>query len=572
MNRPSTAVVIILAALFPLDSSAHTAARKQVNRLVIDSKTPRMCWLDKPIAHTTSGPTDDEILNRTKPCPPELLWNPESDFFHTGEVVKVIIIRRRFFSTFSATVNGTPVAEEQFPIRNLPGAVETPTPAAATKAVPEGDPTKETDLKKEIEKLKSMLNLLSPADVVIVKQLSKISAQTYTLEENTRNEADGLGPTTPYVNIQEFQTFVEATDRIVGDFADLSPRLADRRVTAYLAEAETAQKWLNSKNLHCSFAGAGTTLKELCSYIIFYSPDDLRATLMAIFNHINNLWRRSEDAPYEIALGQWSRSTLVDFQINETDHFQPYDSSKVFKSGSGGPDQPAPIAAEAESGATDVVLPKKSDGTPAKQPGTPSKPSATVPRTAAATPPNGPTPDGTFYFRGHFDVHSFYFANVVSGFFMSTLRNREYGGQMLTTTTNGSSTFINVPFVGPAHRPQYHYYVGIDFYLKRRDFFPGFRNSVTPSMLFGYGVDDPFNFLIGPNFETKIGLNFGFGFHSGREQFLAPGLVPGPNGTHLSDPTKAPPTVNRFRGGAYGNLGFDLSIFKSIFGALAGLK
>jgi hypothetical protein len=147
----------------------------------------------------------------------------------------------------------------------------------------------------------------------------------------------------------------------------------------------------------------------------------------------------------------------------------------------------------------------------------------------------------------------------VAGFFASTLKNREYG-------INGSGVAV----VGVARAPQIHYYAGVEYYLWRRDLFPGALKGGDywkPGVIFGYGLDESNNFIVGPNWETKIGVNLGAGVHIGQEAFLPAGISAGaqvPSGTTTITP------ANRLRIGAYGNIGFDFNLFKTIFSNLLG--
>jgi len=187
-------------------------------------------------------------------------------------------------------------------------------------------------------------------------------------------------------------------------------------------------------------------------------------------------------------------------------------------------------------------------------------------------------------FQGTFYVHRFYHANLAGGFLASTLRTREYGatttqeidGTGKPVVSNGAPVFVAVPVVGAARRPQLHPWVGVDWYFRSEDFFPGAGHSWRLAWMFGTVVDETQSYVTGLNFETTFGLAVGTGVHYGREQFLAPGVspgtVPGQDGTHLPDASKAPPTVNRSRIGAYVSVGFDLSLFKAVFGSVAGVK
>ncbi len=181
------------------------------------------------------------------------------------------------------------------------------------------------------------------------------------------------------------------------------------------------------------------------------------------------------------------------------------------------------------------------------------------------------------------EVHKLYRANIVAGFFVSKLVNRQYG-----LTNNGQSTSTSnltyVTVVGPTTLPQYHAYVGVNVYPWRRDVFPGAMSHQgflwakegskglngywNPGVLVGYGVDATNNYLVGLNWETFWGINIGSGVHIGQEARLQPGIVPGV--TQLPSSTTAAPTYNKTEYGWYGSIGFDLSVMKAALSQLFG--
>jgi hypothetical protein len=200
----------------------------------------------------------------------------------------------------------------------------------------------------------------------------------------------------------------------------------------------------------------------------------------------------------------------------------------------------------------------------------------------AENPPKAPV--GSLIANGAIEVHKLYRANIVAGFFVSSLVNRQYGitnnGQ---STASSSVTYVTV--VGPSTRPQYHAYVGVNVYPWRRDVFPGAMSRQgflwwktgnpkglngywNPGILIGYGVDATNNYLLGLNWETFWGINIGSGVHIGQEARLQPGIVPGV--TQLPNTLTAAPTYNQTNYGWYGSVGFDLSVMKAALGQLFG--
>jgi hypothetical protein len=189
---------------------------------------------------------------------------------------------------------------------------------------------------------------------------------------------------------------------------------------------------------------------------------------------------------------------------------------------------------------------------------------------------------GTLVAKANFEVHKLYRGNIVAGFFVSSLVNRQYG-----ITNNGQSTSTTnltyVTVVGPTTRPQYHAFVGVNIYLWSRDVFPGATSRQgflggnkkpnglngywNPGILIGYGVDATNNYLAGLNWEIPW-INIGSGVHIGQETFLQPGIVPGV--TQLPSGATAAPTLNRTSYGWYGSVGFDLNVMKAALSQLFG--
>jgi hypothetical protein len=273
--------------------------------------------------------------------------------------------------------------------------------------------------------------------------------------------------------------------------------------------------------------------------------------------------------------------------VQETPGFQPYGFTSQVTVGSsdkapGNGQPPAGGNAGVNQGALNAQLgaigvnPSNADTVkPKDKPGTEDvKPSDPKP---GDLKPNIPP------FRIDITIHKYYRANLTAGFMVSSLRNREYGiGQVRSTDDSGKPVsgddklpkFDAVAVIGEARRPQTHYYTGLNYYFHERDAFPNAKvNYLTPGLLLGYGTDDAFNFMVGPNWETKWGVNFGLGWHVGRETFLKPGINPFTTGaaagsyTILAAGTADPPTISRTRvHGLYINVGFDAKIFKTIFG------
>lgn len=207
--------------------------------------------------------------------------------------------------------------------------------------------------------------------------------------------------------------------------------------------------------------------------------------------------------------------------------------------------------------------------TPATQQGGPLV-TATPNPVLSATPANLPVNIKQAF---DFEMHKFWHANVVSGFVFSSLANRQYALQTVTVTQNGTATPQNVPVLANEQIPTAHYLLGICYYIKERDTYMRSKQATAgnwfPGILGGVGVESSKNFFIGPNFEPVMGIDLSIGLHYGEQTALQPQY---PLGTPLPAGATAVPTRTVMGTGVYGMIGFDLNIFRRIFGAATGTK
>jgi hypothetical protein len=418
----------------------------------------------------------------------------------------------------------------------------------------------------------------------------------------------------PFVREPVFNDLTNRTDRLRQDFLSLKAAIPG---TLTDLEAGVKASWnafdseqQQFKDKYQPTAGEGPYLKDGAVYNILstqvkYLTDPNLAKMISqvetfisgflfrTFSAVNSIYQRSESGPIDIPIKQYSTNFLARLQVVEVVGFVPYSFPLSTSSSQDGEKQAsltnaAPSSAHADptssrgefflrgrlSTVSAHAAPNPSSGDAAPTPSSaqadatqnPSKGSVQNPPGKQVSPPPSPGTTGKAVYSGNFDVHKFYRANIVAGFFASTLKTRQYG-----VTNNGSiSTFV--PVIGPSYRPQYHYFVGLNYYIfGKRDLFPGaLKNTdyLKPGLLLGYGLDSANNYLIGANWEFRWGINLGSGLHIGQEVFLAPGIQPGL--TTLPSMTTTPPTVNRTRYGAYGSIGFDLATMKSTLGQLFG--
>jgi hypothetical protein len=551
--------------------SASAQARHAVNTLVLDYPTRTVCWIEKPkSAPATIQATTQALSDQDKPgCPAGHEWT-SGDYFLTGDVVRLLVVNYRMLSRFTVEVNGVEIAPE---IPEPRGMTSVDVAASAAKGATSADVAKgvSVDVEAAYRAARSALDLaLQKLDLLLGKTTTDVSAPGSTMSrmhaftDALKTDAAAAWKKSPskFTDTAAFVSLLDRADALTNGVQGLNARIKDAfdSVTAARSAAGlfvgAAPGDARRKTIDDDLSALQTKENQVASEIGL-----LNVAMVEALDTINALYRVSaEQRPFELTIGQFSGGRIVSFTVTEAKGFVPY----VFVAVG------IPVAAVAKSGPVTAASATLAKATEDK---------------ADETPKPKEAPKPAPFYTGGFEVHQVFRANIASGFIVSALRNREYGIQQVQATDEtGQPVFKDhvpvynkVAVVGEAKRPQFHYFVGVDLYFRNEDFFPGSRAAVIPSILVGYGINEPLNFFVGPNFETKLGLNIGFGWHFGRETFLAPGIIPGPDGTVLPSDAKDPPTVkrfasNRFKDSYYINIGFDYRTFKSVFGGLVGLK
>jgi hypothetical protein len=474
----------------------------------------------------------------------------------------------------------------------------------------------------------------SNPSAVVSPGTTLLELSSYAAAANNDARACSVSPETKFTNEVMFNNLTNRTDRLAQMIVGFNSLLPTKtQLTAIIQDAESAwevydeaatafakiigddatpeqKDYLdkgedinNNPNLYAFLSYKNARVQD-ADRRIGIEIATLNQQLFQLFSRVNGLYDNSEsNRPYDIPLGQYNTSYVAQFQLHEIPGFTHYALSKtvsVTNPSSASP-QPAPSSDGSTLLAPDSIsqsasqLPFEDAGRqaeymksvtdpspnivpatftkelqPSKKPAAPATQPQTQTKVQTQTPPVASVPSNPVPIPAeNFVVHKFYRANIVSGFFASTIPNRPYG-----VTNNGQATTstsaVLVPVVGASYRPQFHYFVGLDLYLWRRDLYPGAlkgRDYKKPGLLLGYGLDAPNNYLIGLNWELPWGINLGSGFHIGQETFLAPGIQPGV--TVLQPGTTTPPTINRTAYGAFGSIGFDLATVKAAISQLA---
>lgn len=159
-----------------------------------------------------------------------------------------------------------------------------------------------------------------------------------------------------------------------------------------------------------------------------------------------------------------------------------------------------------------------------------------------------------------FEVHNFDAAAVFATFAFSTLKTSTFGSQL------GPDGLLKVQ--PPSEKSQHHIFIGLNYYFKPRDVFPGAAvNWVDTVGLFG-GVSATAldNFFLALSVEPRLGVNLAAGVHWGTKTEPQPPYLVG--GTV---PAGAVPTVEGRSTGLFVSAGLDVDIFRKIFGTVTGL-
>jgi hypothetical protein len=541
---------------------------------------------------------DKKSLATPNTCP---VWKPDSDFFEAGSFIRLKVLNGHLRSTYNVVVNGTAITDNVPAVRGVANASSAQTPSSGAPTPSPNLPAFTSTEQNDFAQLQALYTSTKPSVDNAATLL--VAYEGTPLATNAQGSCSAASTTEPGASIQAvlkfsvdlsqdstacstskpdasdiagiFDSLTTRTDNLVAMIPSLNNWLtsitpaisgatnnwatydaqAQAFATKYPNASATEARYLPNGDLYQQTATNAAKLKDIGpTGPITQWIATINGSLGAIFFQINAYYATYRDPNgTEVPVGQYSTSYAGNIQVTETAGFTRYAIASTTQSGQQQPVAPGPLPIPNPNGI----------GSPTAQ----TNPGGAAPANAGnqgnATPSG--TPAAKPLFNSSFEVHRFYRANLVGGFFASTLRSREYG-----VATNSSSVLVAT--VGNSHMPQLHYFAGIDYYVfGQRDLFPGAMKASDywkPALMFGYGLDTTNNFVLGPNWETKWGLTLGGGWAIGQETFLAPGIMA--NSTPLPSGTATAPTVNRTRGGGFISVGFDLSVFKSAFSQLTG--
>jgi len=614
-----------LCTLLLLAAASARAIPVGVYWFVYDVKEPdslSVCSLQV----ANSGELANELNKKKHPrCHAWSIESSRNEFFPVGSVLHVEVLNGRFRSTFNVQIKGTPVSDFVSQIRGTAAPAATqpqstkqqpPAPNPLQPAPPPPPPpscgpeTPPLDflsgrIDDEIAQVEQYLGpaLLAPVPVAecgrnTMPYPAPSAGDILNFALSLRNDANACMPNSglPFQDESSFNKLTTRADGLiqsVNNFNAFVPSKSDisNELTAIGSDIATLEVCFNRAPPD-SWSRIKDADDEVAKRVL-----EINNAMSQAFTLINQLYSISESPkPFDLPLQQYNSSFAGQFSITEVPSPVSYTVTPAKPPSTSAPGDQAPI------GTPPVTTPSSGVGNPFRSSSNyPSvlpipvsfRPFASplstypaaqtaVPAGAAKKPGNAdPSSDQQSANKGtvldpseNFNVHRFYDGNIIAGFLVSSLRNRQYG-----ITNNGQATSsTNVTYVavvGPVTRPQYHAFVGIDLYPWSRDVFPGAqrnapfkRSSYLPGLLVGYGVDALNNYVLGADWETHSGLNISSGVHIGQESVLTPGIVPGV--TQLPSSATSAPTTNVTRYGWYGTIGFDLSTMKAALSQLFG--
>jgi hypothetical protein len=268
----------------------------------------------------------------------------------------------------------------------------------------------------------------------------------------------------------------------------------------------------------------------------------------------------------QIDLSSYSGNLVVYYKIHRTENFARYAVVTPVVGNVGGV-SPGALALPAIA-ATPTANPATTQGTNASTITTTTT-SVTGTTTATTTTPaatssSAPT-TGDVVAQGSFQAHEFDRATVVAGFVFSRIQKNNFTA--VSSTTAGATTYT----VGnPTQSFQPQVFLGVDYYLSPKDTYPNRTGSYHLKLsdfgaLGGVSANTFNNYFAGVAWEPSLGFNFGVGAHMGTEKRLQ-NLNPGD-----AIPSSTVPTYDKRVTKLFIMAGFDLQIFRKVFGKVTGV-
>jgi hypothetical protein len=176
--------------------------------------------------------------------------------------------------------------------------------------------------------------------------------------------------------------------------------------------------------------------------------------------------------------------------------------------------------------------------------------------------PADPEPTITLAVASFPQVHTLYHYNVATGVVVSSLRNPSFSRVLSAVAANGKpAQYQTVKDNGNVYAAPALFFTA--YLLGPMDAESEWKfdlKNLRPQPTLGFSLSSPAdNFFFGASSEIRRNVQFVYGYHLGKITKLAPTLI--------DDPTSsaAPATVQRFKGGVYGGVSFNIDFIKGLF-------
>ncbi len=278
-----------------------------------------------------------------------------------------------------------------------------------------------------------------------------------------------------------------------------------------------------------------------------------------LLSRVNEIYDHSEireALPKQLDLNGHSGNLIVYFTIRRVDGFKRYEVDQLL----------TPVGQGQPAGSQVVALPPASGSKAAA-----AQPAAGTGGDNEQQPsPVDKTP-GVVVARGQLQVHDFYYANVTAAFAFSKVQDVSILKQPATSTNCTTTNCFSA--IEGRRTEQLNLILGVDYYFKPRDTYPGVDHHSGWNLLQSFGIMGAIsathanNWFLGPFWEPITGAQFAVGANFGTEKRLQ---QPFTLGTPV-DMAGDFPTDDKRVSKLFFSAGMDLALFRKIFGKITGV-
>lgn len=280
----------------------------------------------------------------------------------------------------------------------------------------------------------------------------------------------------------------------------------------------------------------------------------------ALLSRINEIYDHSEvreALPAPIDLSGHPGNVIAYVTIRRVDGFKRYEVDQLL----------TPVGQGQPGGSQVVTLPPAAGNKAAAAQPTPAPGGGNGQQPQAVDQ----TPGVVEARRQPVEVHDFYYANVTAAFAFSKVQDVSILKQP-ATSSNCTTANCFSPIEG-RRTEQLNLIIGVDYYFKPRDTYPGVDHHSGWNLLQSFGImgaisaNHANNWFLGPFWEPITGAQFSAGANFGAEKRLQ---KPFTLGTPV-DMAGDFPTDDKRVTKLYFSAGMDLALFRKIFGKITGV-